>query len=354
MIATTADGASIPFWRRVLELTRPRGQGAADRRHYALAALALLAIRRDIPAAYAALTEVAQHGDPDVRALAIIHWGRAYLEAERPLPAAGVEALTRVATEDAAFAPRFQARDILRAAGLPLPRDGAGEVYVLRLRYGGDADLSRTIEIPTEQTLEDLHLAIQDAFEWDNDHLYTFFMNGKAHDPLYEIAGPETADDSFPFTFGAPRLARTTAQMPLDPETGAPSSDLTALQESSHRGGALDQRDDAPPADPQPATGPCFPIPESQLQRIGADFFAAGAVDDEELGEEYFSTIEAILGELGLVSKHKFLYLFDYGDEHLFEVEVLGTAPASPDAAYPRVVAQAGGPLAQYPEWDEE
>lgn len=36
----------------------------------------------------------------------------------------------------------------------------------------------RTIKTSSEHTFEDLHLAIQDAFAFDKDHLYAFFMEG--------------------------------------------------------------------------------------------------------------------------------------------------------------------------------
>jgi hypothetical protein len=39
--------------------------------------------------------------------------------------------------------------------------------------------LWRRIECTQEQTLHDLHLAIQSAFELDNDHLYAFFLNNR-------------------------------------------------------------------------------------------------------------------------------------------------------------------------------
>lgn len=39
----------------------------------------------------------------------------------------------------------------------------------------------RTIAISSQDTLEGLHLAIQEAFGFDNDHLYAFYMDGKPH-----------------------------------------------------------------------------------------------------------------------------------------------------------------------------
>ena len=39
----------------------------------------------------------------------------------------------------------------------------------------------RMISIGFNHSLDDLHLAIQDAFDFDNDHLYSFFMDGKRY-----------------------------------------------------------------------------------------------------------------------------------------------------------------------------
>ena len=59
-------------------------------------------------------------------------------------------------------------------------------------------------------------------------------------------------------------------------------------------------------------------------------------------------TDEAIIGELGLVVKHKFLYYFDYGDSHQFEVEVVGIRPQAAPGKYPRVVDSRGEAPPQY------
>lgn len=39
----------------------------------------------------------------------------------------------------------------------------------------------RKIKLSHKHTLEDLHLKIQEAFDFDNDHLYSFFMDGKRY-----------------------------------------------------------------------------------------------------------------------------------------------------------------------------
>ncbi len=49
----------------------------------------------------------------------------------------------------------------------------------------------RKIKLSHKHTLEDLHLCIQEAFDFDNDHLYSFFMDGKRY-----------SDDAYHSSFG--------------------------------------------------------------------------------------------------------------------------------------------------------
>ena len=53
----------------------------------------------------------------------------------------------------------------------------------------------------------------------------------------------------------------------------------------------------------------------------------------------------AIIGTLGLLRKHKFLCLFDFGDYHLFKVEVVDILPKRGRARYPRLVESVGEAL---------
>lgn len=47
-------------------------------------------------------------------------------------------------------------------------------------------------------------------------------------------------------------------------------------------------------------------------------------------------------------------FLYDYGDEWRFRVEVIGTGQAQPDANYPRIVSKIGKAPPQYPDIDDE
>jgi hypothetical protein len=230
----------------------------------ALAALAYAAIN-GVAEAEAALRQAARHPNPDIRALAVHYWGRIYME-QAPEPAV-IAAMKDLAAHDEAFGPRFQARAILRWAGRTIPLDNPDGVYAFRVRFNrAKAFFSRTIEMRSKQTLDDLHHAIQRALEWDDDHLYSFFMDG------------ERWGDVGGYRFSCP------------------------IEE------------DRPPW-----------------------------------------THEAVLGELGLVKRHKFLYLFDYGDGHEFEIEVMDIRPEAGRGKYPRLAAELskGKAPEQYPRYEE-
>lgn len=247
LIRQADDPTSVPFWVGLLEYARPRDQFGQRRRLHALAGLARLVIRRADPAALAALRAVMHHWREDVRALAVHYLGRALLyeeyteeatpeeaplhllspeglvplaadadlsvaadsparpawpgqaadsmdqaedEAPPPVPIAPdlLAELDEIAVSDPAFGPRFQARSLLRDTGHPTPLDNPDGAYAFKVRLAR-VGVSRTIELHSTQTLDDLHFAIQGAFEWDSDHLYTFYMTGE-EDDLYAFACP--------------------------------------------------------------------------------------------------------------------------------------------------------------------
>jgi len=55
----------------------------------------------------------------------------------------------------------------------------AKQVFVFRAKLNGWRGVRRTIAIRCDQTLADLHHALQRAFEWDDEHLYAFWLGGK-------------------------------------------------------------------------------------------------------------------------------------------------------------------------------
>ena len=75
----------------------------------------------------------------------------------------------------------------------------------------------------------------------------------------------------------------------------------------------------------------------------------AAAEDGEDDSDLPFCAETAVLGALGLAPKHKFLYLFDFGDDHLFTLTVAGVEPRTARARYPRVVERKGRRTAAVP-----
>jgi Plasmid pRiA4b ORF-3-like protein len=56
------------------------------------------------------------------------------------------------------------------------------EVYVFDARidpYSWGDRVTRRLALRGDETLEALHRLIQEAFEWDDDHLYSFWLDGK-------------------------------------------------------------------------------------------------------------------------------------------------------------------------------
>ncbi len=63
-------------------------------------------------------------------------------------------------------------------------------LYRFRVKLQGRKDVWRRIEMTGDQTLHDLHEAIQEAFAWDDEHLYAFFLSGKPWDESTEYDSP--------------------------------------------------------------------------------------------------------------------------------------------------------------------
>ena len=151
----------------------------------------------------------------------------------------------------------------IQTARPPLPtpaaRPGALQTYTFLVTYLAKPSIKRKIEIAADQTLDDLHHAIQSAVNFDEDHLYSFYMSGKAWDETTEYSAPQ----------GEGRSAASVK-----------------------------------------------------------------------------------IRDLGLRMKQRFLYLFDYGDQHEFGVQLEAINLDAPKGHYPKVVWQHGRNPKQYRDWD--
>jgi hypothetical protein len=74
------------------------------------------------------------------------------------------------------------------------------KTYIFKVKLKYDKRIWRKIEILGSQTLNYLHMAIQEAYGFDADHLYSYFMSGKAWDSsdfeyYHPLAAPQTPID---------------------------------------------------------------------------------------------------------------------------------------------------------------
>ena len=72
----------------------------------------------------------------------------------------------------------------------PASPAAATTLYRFKVALDWNRTTWRRIEMRGDQTLDDLHDAIQRAFDWDNDHLYAFYLSGKAWDQGSEYQSP--------------------------------------------------------------------------------------------------------------------------------------------------------------------
>lgn len=258
------------------------------------------------------------------------------------------------------------------------------KTYTFHVSLPGYGRVWRKVELVAEQTLEDLHLAIQDAYEFDDDHLYSFFMSGKAWDHSTEYCLPEdvTSFDSL-FEFedvGEDEEEEVREEAVSDESLAAALGDESANQLRAALG------DQPPPQSIEEMLSLIESSPELRAevknmmtQQLGIPSFMAdmmlnnlsslmgmlpqgmfgqfGDTEDEDFedetepGDVQVTTLES----LDLKAGKQFLYLFDYGDEWRFKVRVHAVnANADPEMEYPRLVESVGEAPPQYPNWEDE
>lgn len=157
--------------------------------------------------------------------------------------------------------------------------------YLGHLGTGWKEEVSRRIELKETQTLVDLHRAIQESLGWDDPHLYSFFMDGKAWSRNLEQE------------YVHPQLHRylkgKRAMLSVDYMWYPTESFLWSMERR-----------------PRSADTP----------------------------------IEA----LKLRKGRRFLYLFDFGDQHHFKIKVIGFGEVKKGEKYPKLVESTGKSPPQY------
>ncbi|MHB8648450.1 MAG: plasmid pRiA4b ORF-3 family protein, partial [Thermomicrobiales bacterium] len=72
----------------------------------------------------------------------------------------------------------------------PASPTGPTTLYRFQVTVAAKKSVWRRIELRGDQTLHDLHRMMQFAFNLGDDHLYAFFLSGKAWDEMSEFSSP--------------------------------------------------------------------------------------------------------------------------------------------------------------------
>ncbi len=276
------------------------------------------------------------------------------------------------------------------------------ESYTFHVSIPNTGRVWRKVELTADQTLEDLHFAIQDAFDFDADHLYSFFMSGRAWDASTEYMLPEGIDpwgedlddlDGEEFDDEEPAdedlgeealdedLDLTDEEDVLGPEAfqvmtaalgGGPAPEsfdqmLGMVKDNDALRAELVKLMVAQTGVP-PAMAELIFRNADKLNTLTPDQFAEQVLmtapkelQDELLGSMLFDDTPAgdvrttILADLSLTKGQTFLYLFDYGDEWRFKVRVHAVNPnADAGVEYPRLVEEVGVAPQQYPDYEDD
>jgi hypothetical protein len=95
-----------------------------------------------------------------------------------------------------------------------------------------------------------------------------------------------------------------------------------------------------------------FVLPDTKYEPPGFAM-GAGRAAEQKPPDSPPSLMNLPLGALGLTKGHKFIFHYDFGDNHHFQVTVVDVhAHRDSQAEYPRVVARLGKAPEQYPRYD--
>jgi len=248
------------------------------------------------------------------------------------------------------------------------------KTYTFHISLPGFGRVWRKVELAADQTLEDLHFAIQNAYDWDAAHLYSFFMSGEAWDSSTEYCLPEEAfdlADDDPDQYEEWEDEEDEGDEGFEPEIDEATADSLRTSmgdqpppQSFEEMLALLQTNEELRTQVKKMMSEQFGVPafmaDMVLGNVGAlmGMFGEGLTatmpdvdDEEEAGDVRTTTLES----LELQPDQSFLYLFDYGDEWQFNVRVHAVDEnASSTIQYPRVVQIVGEAPPQYPDLEDE
>jgi hypothetical protein len=278
------------------------------------------------------------------------------------------------------------------------------KTYTFKVSLADDEDIWRKIELPASWTLEDLHYTIQDAFEFDGSHLYSFFMSGEAWDSSTEYTLTDDED------FGEELSDEDTEEWSMDdldaPVIASDDEDVSNTEatiggiardgvssDSTEMPVSLDQLSEQPaesqptPADirallaelknnpelraemtrqlsEQAGIPPAMAdmvlsnadsllsmLPDEMVQQLMGPL--GGQFDDNE--EVAGDVREVQLDQLELAVGKEFLYIYDFGDDWEFDVQVEAVNDSDvTEDELPRLIDAAGEAPSQYEDGEED
>jgi hypothetical protein len=183
-----ASRDALPLFLRTSPEGEPRQPGEREAR---ATMLSLDALNRFFSKSSRLLESLTPMQAPVTQTVQLEHGGE-QIPVTLTYPAPGF-ALVETHTADV-FAP---ASAVVRAQAPDRPAPAGAKTTLYRFKvevkeglFYQFRDIWRRIELRGDQTLHDLHLAIQQAFDFNNDHLYAFFLSNRAWDSASEYASP--------------------------------------------------------------------------------------------------------------------------------------------------------------------
>jgi len=205
------------------------------------------------------------------------------------------------------------------------------DIMTFRVSFPDRPDIWRRVQIGAEQTLADLHAAILQSFSWESDHLYAFFLSGKAWDPLTEYGLPEEA-----YLNPLDELQIDDDDAPIDLRIENGVDPLAAF------GGVSDDELEALIAEAA-----------ASMNMTVSDIQALLEAPVEETVENR-DVRQARLGDLGLNPGDSFLHLYDFDREWRFGVQLEARSARGSAQDLPRVLERVGEAPSQYAIWDDD
>jgi hypothetical protein len=215
----------------------------------------------------------------------------------------------------------------------------------------------RVVAIPPERSLYELAEAVTKAFGFDFDHAFGFYNNLKNpydSSESYELFSDleDEDEDELEFIPPLPQLAELVPGGEDDPAFLVTKAALELDHQTLHARYLEASRSILR----EEVLARIPPEKHAAVQSLLQQFIEAMMpAEDLSLEESEARGVKGVpITEAFPKLGKKMLFLFDYGDEWRFIIELKAIQPAEPRARYPKVVESVGEAPEQYPEWDEE